>query len=112
MRKHCLTPEAAFPIPEVEKAGLRGSPGSGNFSRRGLSFGGAVAREADMLWIASLHIGRSSPSFAAWRSALQLWVQRTRQRDQLARMSNGELHDIGITAADRWAEINKPWWRD
>jgi uncharacterized protein YjiS (DUF1127 family) len=65
-----------------------------------------------MLRIASPYIGHSSPSFAGWRSALQLWLRRARQRDQLARMSNGELHDIGITAADRWAEINKPWWRD
>jgi uncharacterized protein YjiS (DUF1127 family) len=51
-----------------------------------------------------------SPSrFAHWRSELDSWRRRARERDELARMSDGELHDIGVTSAERWAEINKPW---
>jgi len=26
-------------------------------------------------------------------------------------MSDAELHDIGVSSTDRWAEINKPFWR-
>jgi len=26
-------------------------------------------------------------------------------------MSEAELHDIGVTPPERWAEINKPRWR-
>ena len=53
----------------------------------------------------------SPPQFAHWRSELQSWRQRARERGELARMSDGELHDIGISSAERWSEINKPCWR-
>jgi uncharacterized protein YjiS (DUF1127 family) len=58
-----------------------------------------------------LALGPSSPSFERWRGAIGLWRRRDRERDQLARMSEAELHDIGVTPAERWAEINKPRWR-
>jgi uncharacterized protein YjiS (DUF1127 family) len=66
-----------------------------------------------MLRIALPHIavGPTSPSFARWRGALQLWRRRERERAELARMSEAELHDIGVTSAERWAEIHKPRWR-
>ena len=48
---------------------------------------------------------------AHWRSELQSWRRRARERDELARMSDGELHDIGVSSAERWAEISKPCWR-
>jgi uncharacterized protein YjiS (DUF1127 family) len=41
---------------------------------------------------------------------MRLWRRRDRERDQLARMSEAELHDIGVTPAERLAEINKPCW--
>jgi uncharacterized protein YjiS (DUF1127 family) len=37
--------------------------------------------------------------------------QRARDREELARMSRYELHDIRVSSLDRWAEINKPFWR-
>ena len=37
----------------------------------------------------------SPPQFAHWRSELQSWRRRARERGELARMSDGELHDIG-----------------
>jgi uncharacterized protein YjiS (DUF1127 family) len=66
-----------------------------------------------MLRIALPHIafGTSSSAFARWRGGLQEWRRRDRDRVQLARMSEAELHDIGVTSAERWAEINKPFWR-
>ena len=66
-----------------------------------------------MLGIALPHIalGPSSPGFERWRGAMRLWRRRDRERDQLARMSEAELHDIGVTPAERWAEISKPCWR-
>ncbi len=45
------------------------------------------------------------------RKTLSLWARRNRERRQLARMSDYELHDIGTTAAVRNVEIAKPFWR-
>jgi uncharacterized protein YjiS (DUF1127 family) len=42
---------------------------------------------------------------------LRTWRQRDRERAELARMSQAELHDIGVSSADRWEEISKPFWR-
>ena len=62
--------------------------------------------------IALSHLGfETSPRISHWRSELQSWRRRARERDELARMSDGELHDIGLTPSDRWTEINKPRWR-
>lgn len=37
--------------------------------------------------------------------------QRERDREELARMSDYELHDIRVSSSDRWAEVRKPFWR-
>lgn len=42
---------------------------------------------------------------------LRTWWQRARERAELARMSEAELHDIGASSTDRWSEIHKPFWR-
>jgi len=42
-------------------------------------------------------------SFAAWR-------RRARSRTQLARLSERELRDIGLTPADAARECAKPFW--
>lgn len=39
------------------------------------------------------------------------WLERSRQRRQLARLSDHMLRDIGLTRADAWAEAEKPFWR-
>jgi uncharacterized protein YjiS (DUF1127 family) len=72
-----------------------------------------VSQEDEMQRIALPHIALrpSSPSFERWRGAMRLWRRRDRERGQLAQMSEAELHDIGVTSAERWAEINKPCWR-
>jgi uncharacterized protein YjiS (DUF1127 family) len=48
---------------------------------------------------------------AGWRCTIGEWRRRACQRTQLARMSDGELLDIGLTPADAFAEIHKPCWR-
>ena len=50
-------------------------------------------------------------------SAVQLacrakfWVNRSRQRKQLARLDERLLADIGISKAQADVEISKPFWR-
>jgi uncharacterized protein YjiS (DUF1127 family) len=87
-------------------------PEKGEPVRRARSWA-PIAGENDMLRIALPHIalGASSPGFAGWRGALQEWRRRDRDRTELARLSEAELHDIGVSSAERWAEINKPFWR-
>jgi uncharacterized protein YjiS (DUF1127 family) len=71
-----------------------------------------IAREAFMrIALPHLAFELSPPRFASWRSEFNSWRRRARERDELARMSDGELHDIGVTSAERWAEIKKPCWR-
>lgn len=45
-------------------------------------------------------------------AAVTFWIGRRATRKQLARLSNHELHDIGISRADAMAEATKPFWRD
>jgi uncharacterized protein YjiS (DUF1127 family) len=42
---------------------------------------------------------------------LRTWRRRERERTELARMSQAELHDIRVSSSDRWTEISKPFWR-
>jgi uncharacterized protein YjiS (DUF1127 family) len=40
-----------------------------------------------------------------------VWLERSRQRRQLAQLSDHMLRDIGLTRVDAWAEAEKPFWR-
>lgn len=42
---------------------------------------------------------------------LRTWRRRQQERAEFARMSHTELRDIGVSSADRWEEISKPFWR-
>ena len=42
---------------------------------------------------------------------LRTWRRRAQERAELARMSQDELHDIGVSSADHWTETHKPFWR-
>ncbi|HJQ59311.1 MAG TPA: DUF1127 domain-containing protein [Vineibacter sp.] len=61
------------------------------------------------------HAGRASPpASTTWHSAfdvVRLWLRRSRERAELARFSERDLRDIGITVSDVQWEINKPFWR-
>jgi uncharacterized protein YjiS (DUF1127 family) len=61
--------------------------------------------------IALPHFGSaaSSPWLAHWRSELHSCRRRARKRDELARISDGELRDIGVSSAERWADNTRCW---
>jgi uncharacterized protein YjiS (DUF1127 family) len=42
---------------------------------------------------------------------LAVWRRRMRERDELSRWTEREMHDVGINSADAWLEIRKPFWR-
>ena len=43
---------------------------------------------------------------------LRQWRRRSRGRSELARLDARTLADIGVTRAEAWAEIDKPFWRE
>ncbi len=45
------------------------------------------------------------------RAALATWLQRSRDRRALAKMSDRELADIGVCRASVDTEIDKSFWR-
>jgi len=42
---------------------------------------------------------------------LQIWRQRYRARQELARLSDRDLHDVGLSWSDIACEVEKPFWR-
>ena len=42
---------------------------------------------------------------------LQTWLNRWRQRDELAHWSDRELHDVGLSWSEVVREAKKPFWR-
>jgi uncharacterized protein YjiS (DUF1127 family) len=45
------------------------------------------------------------------RRAVDTWLVRAKGRRQLARMTEYQLQDIGLTAATRDQEASKPFWQ-
>ncbi|WP_414709626.1 DUF1127 domain-containing protein [Rhodopseudomonas sp.] len=43
--------------------------------------------------------------------ALHSWGERQRHRRELARMTERELHDIGLSWSEAAYEVDKPFWR-
>ena len=44
-------------------------------------------------------------------ATLTLWQQRVQERRELASLDDHMLADIGISRADVWREVHKPFWR-
>lgn len=42
---------------------------------------------------------------------IELWMERARQRRQLARLDEFQLKDIGLSRADVEKEVSRPFWR-
>lgn len=65
-------------------------------------------------------LGRAAPALfgapAALLGALMLrllrWQQRARERDQLAKLDDRALRDLGLTRVQLWREIHKPFWQE
>jgi uncharacterized protein YjiS (DUF1127 family) len=43
--------------------------------------------------------------------AIEVWIERYRQRRQLQRLSDHLLRDMGIDRAEAVCEADKPFWR-
>jgi len=67
------------------------------------------ARPAAELWRMWLRAGRALVLRPT--RPLGVWRQRAWERRELARMSERELGDIGVSRLDALLEINKPFWR-
>ena len=50
-------------------------------------------------------------AWAQLRATLRLWRRRSRERAQLARFTDLDLHDIGVSRCDAEMELSKPFWR-
>ena len=56
-------------------------------------------------------VGPSDRRIARVIRTLAAWRHRARGRTQLAHLSERELRDIGLTAAEAARECAKPFWR-
>jgi uncharacterized protein YjiS (DUF1127 family) len=68
----------------------------------------SVALLCALAWLSLRWLGYGVLRAAA---AGPVWLDRSRQRRQLAQLSDHMLRDIGLTRADAWAEAEKPFWR-
>ena len=44
-------------------------------------------------------------------ATLRLWQRRSRERQELARLSERDLRDLHLSSTDVWSEIRQPFWR-
>jgi uncharacterized protein YjiS (DUF1127 family) len=44
-------------------------------------------------------------------ATLAVWRRRIRERQQLARLSERDLRDIGLSRAALYSELRKPFWQ-
>lgn len=49
--------------------------------------------------------------FARLTDTLRQWQRRSRERLELASLSERELRDMRASSADVWREIRQPFWR-
>jgi uncharacterized protein YjiS (DUF1127 family) len=49
--------------------------------------------------------------FSQLGETLHVWAERRRQRSELARWNDRDLHDVGLSWSDIAREAEKPFWR-
>jgi uncharacterized protein YjiS (DUF1127 family) len=54
---------------------------------------------------------QASPGLRRVFATLSLWRRRVRDREQLARLSEHDLRDIGVARGTLYGELRKPFWR-
>jgi uncharacterized protein YjiS (DUF1127 family) len=63
----------------------------------------------------SLHYNSKAPlagTFTAFANVLQLWRRRAHDRQELAKLDQRSLRDLGLTEGGARFEANKPFWRE
>ena len=50
------------------------------------------------------------PTLRGLSSLVRLWFERSRERHQLALLTERDLHDLGLTRIDAQREARKPFW--
>jgi uncharacterized protein YjiS (DUF1127 family) len=65
---------------------------------------------ADIKPLVSFH-EKLTGQTAMFVETLHLWRQRYRDRRELARWTERDLHDIGVSRSDIAHELEKPFWR-
>ena len=54
---------------------------------------------------------RAAGMMIGFMEALEMWLERKRQRRALLELSDALLKDVGLSRADAWREAGKPFWR-
>jgi len=54
---------------------------------------------------------RTGDALSRFVETLRTWRKRSRERGELARMNEYQLHDIGLSRSLITAEIEKPFWQ-
>lgn len=54
----------------------------------------------------------SPNSFNRMAATLGEWCARAKQRAQLAKLDPVARRDLGLSDADVWREVRKPFWRE
>ena len=59
------------------------------------------------------HVGQSRKPFRLLDLllAMETWLDRHAQRQELAELDDHMLHDVGLSRADVEREVAKPFWR-
>jgi uncharacterized protein YjiS (DUF1127 family) len=78
-----------------------------------IAFGAVNHTPADLVVSVAVYnvICRIEAAYNRARTTLNLWIQRSEERDRLASIVDEVSRDTGISSDIIRAEVNKPFWR-
>lgn len=59
----------------------------------------------------SMTIYHGTGRFAQIGEAIRLWRKRSRERHELTKFSERDMHDVGLSWSEASYEAGKPFWR-
>ena len=71
-----------------------------------------IGQERRNVPLAGANIRKGINLFARAISQVQRWAELSRQRRELAQLSDEMLKDIGLSRVDTLREANRPFWDD